>query len=484
MVNNGTMEPLKTHPITPSHRGADRAEAAFLIRIGQSHRLLEPAPLMVDLRAAGEVFLGRGEEERILDEGTTRRLLLADPCMSGRHARVFRLRVSGRDQYHLEDRGSTNGCQVNGRRVAKHPLRHGDILETGQTFWRLYQAPVRRCEQVLELAHQGGPVGPTSSVSLDLLQELLNVGRIAASEIPIILGGESGTGKEVMSNEVHRMSERQGPFVALNCAAIPEGLIESELFGHRKGAFTGAVADKQGVVEQAHGGTLLLDEIGDMPLPVQAKLLRLLQERSFVRLGETRERRVDIRFIAATHRDLRGMVAAETFRGDLYSRLNGYAMNLPPLRARVEDLGLLLAVFLGRCADAEVRMDQEVLRALLLYDWPFNIRELEKAVESSVALARGQEAITLADLPEPIQQVVDDPATDSGAGEAASPVAEGRRKPRPSPGDDQLRAALVEALQQHQGNVSAVARQMDTTRMQIHRWMKRLDLDAADYRGG
>ena len=289
--------------------------------------------------------------------------MVDDPCMSSRHARVFRLRVSGHVQYHLEDQGSTNGCVVNGRQVRSRELHHGDILETGQTFWKLYQGPVRRCEQVLELAHGGGPIGPTSSVALDYLQELFNVQRVAASEIPVIVSGESGTGKELISTEIHRRSGRSGPFVALNCAAIPEGLIESELFGHRKGAFTGAVADKQGVVEQAHGGTLLLDEIGDMPLSVQAKLLRLLQERSFVRLGQTAERFVDVRFIAATHRDLRQMVSADSFRGDLFSRLNGYAMALPPLRDRVEDLGLLLAVFLGRGPGSGIQLDQEVLRA-------------------------------------------------------------------------------------------------------------------------
>ncbi len=314
---------------------------------------------------------------------------------------------------------------------------------------------------------------------------MLRLEDIAPTRIPLILQGESGTGKEVMTSVIHGRSDRRGSFVALNCAAIPEGLIESELFGHRKGAFTGALSDKKGLVEEAQQGTLLLDEIGDMPLAAQAKVLRLLQEHTFTRVGETRPREADVRFVAATHRDLEAMVQDKTFRGDLFARLNGMTLRLPALRERKEDLGLLLSLFWERHAGEHVTMDHDVYRALVLYDWPFNIRELDKTVETAAALSRRSGKIQLSHLPDAIQQ-----AATAGPGAAAPDVPDEMPEPNSPPpriprniGDDQLRAILEQTLTAQQGNISAVARELGHTRKQIHRWMKRVGLDAEGFRG-
>jgi len=279
-----------------------------------------------------------------------------------------------------------------------------------------------------------------------------------------------------MAEEVHRRSGRSGRLVALNCAAVPEGLMESELFGHRKGAFSGAVADKAGLVEEADGGTLLLDEVGDMPLALQAKLLRVLQEGSFLRLGDPRVRQANVRFVAATHRDLPRMVKEGSFRGDLYARLNGLTLNLPPLRERREDLCILLsALLLRQGVDLErLTVSHEALRALLLHDWPFNVRELEQALAVAMAFARDGERLKLSHLPEEVQRALEHGDSDGEAVEARRPA---RRRGGPPSRDE-----LVRALEQHGGNVSAVARELETTRMQVHRWAKRHDIDLDSFR--
>jgi two-component system response regulator GlrR len=217
--------------------------------------------------------------------------------------------------------------------------------------------------------------------------------RIARSGSSVLLHGESGTGKEVIANEIHRLSAcSAGPFVAVNCAAIPAALFESELFGHRRGAFTGAERDRAGLIAQADGGTLFLDEIGELPLAVQAKLLRALQTREVRPLGGSAAIPVDIRVIGATHRDLAAMVAAGSFRQDLFYRLDVVRLALPPLRERREDVPLLAQHFLEkhRRPDSPVQgFEPEALAALAARDWPGNVRELEIAIERAVLLREG-----------------------------------------------------------------------------------------------
>jgi two-component system NtrC family response regulator len=229
------------------------------------------------------------------------------------------------------------------------------------------------------------------------------VRRVAASEATVLIRGESGTGKELIARAVHHASARAaGPLVCVNCAALPETLLESELFGHEKGAFTGAHAARQGRFEAAHGGSLFLDEIGDLPLHLQVKLLRVLQEREVERLGSSRPIPVDVRLLAATHGDLEAAVRAGTFRDDLYYRLDVVTVTVPPLRERRADIPPLLEHFLARFTRDNGKpirgLTQEARDALLRYDYPGNVRELENLVERAVVLTR-DDVIGLGDLP-------------------------------------------------------------------------------------
>ena len=230
---------------------------------------------------------------------------------------------------------------------------------------------------------------------------------VAPQDVTVLIRGESGAGKEVVAREIHeRSSRRDRPFVSLNCAAIPESLLESELFGHERGAFTGAVAAKPGRFEMASGGTIFLDEIGDMPLLLQSKLLRVLQERRFERVGGTRTIDVDIRILAATNKDLEQAVTERLFREDLFFRLNVIPLYLPPLRGRVEDIPLLTRHFVERYkAEYGKRLagiDEEVLKAMVSYHWPGNVRELENVLQRAVILASG-DVLRLCDLPDGVR---------------------------------------------------------------------------------
>ena len=237
--------------------------------------------------------------------------------------------------------------------------------------------------------------------SSEKMKEVLDLaGRVAASDASLLITGESGTGKELLAKGVHFNSRRaNGPFVAVNCAAIPEALIESELFGHVKGSFTGAVRDKEGKFELADGGTLFLDEIGDLRIDLQAKILRALQERAVDRVGGNKPVSVDVRVIAATNKDIERAVKEGAFREDLYYRLNVITLFIPPLRDRKEDIPVLAGHFLKKFnTGADVRMDASALSALTAYGWPGNVRELENVIERASVLKRGS-LITREELP-------------------------------------------------------------------------------------
>ena len=228
---------------------------------------------------------------------------------------------------------------------------------------------------------------------------------VARSSSTILVTGETGTGKEVVARAIHHNSPRRtNRFVALNCSAIPETLLEAELFGHARGAFTGAVGTRQGRFEQAHKGTLFLDEVGTMSVALQMKVLRALQEREFERVGDSQTIKVDVRVIAATNSDLSRMVADGTFREDLYYRLNVIPIELPPLRERRDDIPILVKHFLDKFApDSVIHVSQGAMRALMAYHWPGNVRQLENAVERAVALGAGRQEIEPADLPPELQ---------------------------------------------------------------------------------
>jgi DNA-binding NtrC family response regulator len=236
---------------------------------------------------------------------------------------------------------------------------------------------------------------------------------VAATNSTILISGETGSGKEVVARAIHQHSPRHlQRFVALNCSAIPEALLEAELFGHVRGAFTGAVGNRQGRLEQAHKGTLFLDEVGTMSTALQVKLLRVLQEREFERVGDSHTIKVDVRVVAATNSDLRRMVAEGTFREDLFYRLNVIPVHLPPLRERKEDIPLLVQHFLDKfratdgspaAARPPMTVSQEAMRRLMSYQWPGNVRQLENAMERAVACSAGRLQIDLLDLPPEIQ---------------------------------------------------------------------------------
>ena len=247
----------------------------------------------------------------------------------------------------------------------------------------------RESVEGLSAARIGGIVGESEALQAVLQQIEL----VADTDATVLITGESGTGKELVARAIHERSHRRkGPLVRVNCAALPESLFESELFGYVRGAFTGALNDRTGRFEAAEGGTLMLDEIGEVPLVMQPKLLRVLQEKEFERVGETRARKIDVRIVAATNRDLAADVAAGRFRGDLFYRLNVFPIENPPLRDRREDIPMLAEHFIQasarRLRRQPPRLTEAALRQLMTRDWPGNIRELENVIERAIILAR------------------------------------------------------------------------------------------------
>ena len=303
------------------------------------------------------------------------------------------------------------------------------------------------------------------------------VAMVAPTEATALILGESGTGKELVARSIHVNSARAGnPLVVVNCAAMTETLLESELFGHEKGAFTGADRRREGRFAQADGGTLFLDEIGEMPASMQAKLLRVIQEREVQPVGSDRVRKVDVRILAATHRDLAAEVAAGRFREDLYYRLNVVTVRIPPLRERTEDVPVLAQHFLARYAEKnrkEARGFTPLAMDLLVkYPWPGNVRELENAVERAVILMTGQH-VTEAELPRPVVQGWRDerPASTAAA-------------PEPEPGGngtasltDVEKQAIARALSSSGGNKSEAARTLGITRKTLHAKLKKYGLE-------
>jgi two-component system response regulator AtoC len=297
-----------------------------------------------------------------------------------------------------------------------------------------------------------------------------SVARIAASSATVVIQGESGVGKELLATSLHYHSPRaERAFVKINCGAIPEGLLESELFGHEKGAFTGAVARRTGRFEHAEGGTLFLDEIGDLPLPLQVKLLRVIQDRAFERVGGDKTLHVDVRLVAATNRDLEAMVAAGTFRSDLYYRLSVVNLSVPPLRRRPADIPLLASHFLRKFTTEHGReldgFDDHALAIMQRYAWPGNVRELANAVERAVVMSSGR-MIFAEDLPLPIVQ-------------AARPRPAGGAMPKTL--KELVRGfetgIIAQALARNMGNRSHTAAELGISRRALLYKLHEFDLD-------
>jgi DNA-binding NtrC family response regulator len=303
--------------------------------------------------------------------------------------------------------------------------------------------------------------------------------RAAASDLTVLITGESGTGKEVVARGVHAASARkERRFVAVNCGAIPDTLLEAELFGHMRGAFTGATADHRGLFEEADGGTLFLDEIGELPLAMQVKLTRVLQERAVRRVGGSDERRIDVRVITATNVDLKAAVAAGRFRDDLYYRINIFPIHLPPLRERREDIPMLAALFVERHAARQDGRPEgftpEALAALIEHDWPGNVRELENVVQRALAVAEGPR-IGVAALPEEVVAAAP-PRAPGGAGpQSYREVVELAR-------DRASREFLVALMKDVGGNVTQAAERAGMERESLHRLLKRHGLRSEDFK--
>ena len=461
-------------------READRG-VPYLFRVLECDRPTV-APSRHSLIDTDEVRIGRGAEpatER-LRAGDVRALEIRvpDPWMSKVHATLQRTS----DHWILRDHGSTNGTLINGEPAPTWVLSDGDLIELGRTLFIFRDLlAVAPGAADVEAEVRGGMETGFFSLLPTLQASFRNLEQIAASSTSVIVYGETGTGKELVARARHALSRRRGRFVAMNCGAVPDTLIETELFGYRKGAFSGAAEDRPGIVRSAHQGTLFLDEIVEMPLPAQVALLRVLQEREVVPVGDTRPVPVDLRVVAASQSRLEALVESGRFRADFYSRIAGFSFSLPRLTDRREDIGVLLSLLLRRVANgraAKVTFACEAARALFRHRWPLNVRELEKCLETALVLA-GDGPVELAHLPEEVCDGTPRPGMMPGSSRTPAPESP------PSllgPEDAKRKEQVIALLREHSGNVTAVARAMGKARVQIQRWIKRYQLDSKTFR--
>jgi DNA-binding NtrC family response regulator len=444
-----------------------------------------------------EIRLGRSlasHEERFhLDEKARLTIRISDRWLSTDHAVITR----DGDRYVFCDRDSKNGSQINGVAVKSHTLQDGDIISVGQSFL-VFRArcplPETEPRNFVISPDQVVPYG-LGTLNATLSRRFSDLGQISQGEQTVAILGEPGTGKELVARAVHDMSKRRGAFIPVNCGALPSDLAAGELFGHVKGAFTGAIADRPGLIRSADRGTLFLDELGELPLEQQVVLLRVLQDHHVTPIGGS-PHHVDFRLVVATNRDMNAALASRQFRDDLWSRVHVNEIHLPPLRDRREDLGLILGSMLlrlrGRDAPA-ITIHSDASYALLRHDWPGNIRELEHCMQTAMALCQG-DTINFANLPESIRTPPanrrPEPAAEDDTLEERAPV-----DPEPDADDDLIGdedpAGALDQLRQEQlhrlleregGNVSEVARIMGKRRSQIQRWIKRYGIDLKRYR--
>jgi transcriptional regulator with GAF, ATPase, and Fis domain len=397
----------------------------------------------------------------------------------------------------LTDLGSRNGTMVDGSFVTTSvELEHLHEIRIGDALFKFVASGADRCAayhidgRVLGERRAKLVTALVGGYQMDMIAADLE--RIAPTQLSCVLMGETGTGKEVAARELHRVSGRRGSMQAINCAAIPHNLLESELFGYRRGAFSGADRDKPGLIKLADGGTLFLDEIGDMPLEAQAKLLRVLQSREVFPLGATAPEHVDVRVICATHRDLHQYVKDQRFRGDLFARVSEHVVKLPALRERKEDVFQLARLFAAQYGRPQLAFSFSFVVALLHHDWPFNVRELESCIKRAAALTEG-DVIDVGQLPDAIVALMRDygsrvaPTSSmmeresrmppSGAMQL-SPAPPAVSSRRPPPSEPELRDLLT----RHKGNIAAVGRELGKERMQVHRWMKKYGISVEEYR--
>jgi DNA-binding NtrC family response regulator len=458
----------------------------------------EEVPPAFPFRKA-EIAIGRDESND---------LVLYDQAASRRHAVV---RYEG-GRWRIHDTASRNGVFVDGERVGGPvELTQGAEMRIGDTLFKFeglsVEAFVRhRIDGVVagESPEAASARRARPLVGGALIDRLLRrAERVAQGPISVLVTGESGTGKELLARHLHAASGRKGPFVAINCAAVPEPLFEAELFGVARGAYTSADRDRAGLFREADGGTLFLDEVGELPLGAQAKLLRAVEEGAVTPLGGTRLEHADVRILCATHQDLRAMEKQRKFRGDLLARLAKFELSPPPLRDRKEDLYLLCRHFLRAAGAADKRLSLPFLAALFDYDFPYNLRELSSILSTALVLCEG-DALLRRDLPERFQEALGDGGSPSDLrtnGQRAALVMGPAGGPAPAPpprphgdAEDAVRGPtrlpaqvptpeeLVDAMSRHRGNLAAVGRSFGKKVMTVRRWLARYELHPEDFR--
>jgi transcriptional regulator with PAS, ATPase and Fis domain len=432
--------------------GGTEGEGAVLILAGYSFGGLPPdQPRLTVL--TDEIEFGREPTPLISLRG------FEDPFMSRRHARIGRAPTGA---YLVRDLESTNGTWLDGVRIpngSQQKLRDGSVLMMGGqvfVFRRIKDEDLSALRE--DWSKPFAPV-PTLSPTMAVLNRKLR--RLATAAVDMLLTGETGVGKEVHAEAVHRASGRKGSFIAINCAAIPETLVESELFGYARGAHSTADRAKPGLLEQADGGTLFLDEVGEMSQIAQTKLLRFLQNREVLSLGATRPRSLDVRVVAATHSTVAEEGEEQGLRYDLLARLGPEPLRVPPLRDRAEDIGLLTHFL----AQQPVCFVPEAYLALFLHTWKGNVRELGKVLDVARALAHDARQVDLEHLPAQVAARVD----------TRSLTGRPRRK-RPT------REQLMTLLTHHSGDVARLARGIGRQRTLVWRWLREHRLRADDYR--
>ncbi|HEY4184680.1 MAG TPA: sigma 54-interacting transcriptional regulator [Polyangia bacterium] len=398
-------------------------------------------------QADAGISIGRDETCAIRLEGND---------ISRRHAVVERPRPDG--PLTLRDLGSRNGVRVNGNQVQVAAIDRDDVVRLGGWVGVVTTAVGGFTELAPGLLGGG-----------TLQEALAPLTRAAPSDLPIVLEGETGTGKEVVARTIHSWSDRGGPMVAVNCGALPEGLAEAELFGYRRGAFTGADRASVGFFRSAEGGTLLLDEVSDLPLGVQAKLLRVLEERAVQPLGETRPVPVDVRIIVAGQQPLMESVREGRFRADLLARVDGVTVRLPPLRRRREDVLPLFSSLLGKLGQGQVpAIESDLAERLCLHDWPFNVRELVFLVRRLLTLHARESTLRAEHLPERIGVV---------GGQAGESNRASRGPGAGASGEPVELPALLGALRTSGGNVARAAAILGITRQRAYRLMEGQSID-------
>ncbi|UJR85619.1 sigma 54-interacting transcriptional regulator [Sandaracinus amylolyticus] len=427
---------------------------------------LELPGLRLSVVSGSDVGKEAVAESGVLRVGAARDndLVLSDPSVSRRHFQV----TLRQHEVRVDDLGSTNGTFVQGVRVLSAILAPGSLVQVGNTAIRAI--PI---EQPVHIAlSEKTRFGALLGTSVEMRRVFALLERVSPSDATVLIQGETGTGKELVAEAIHAASPRADqPFVTFDCGSVAPSLVESELFGHVRGAFSGAVRDRLGVFEAAHGGTLFLDEIGELPLDLQPKLLRALESRQVQRVGENRWRAVDVRVVAATHRELAAEVNRGRFREDLYFRLAVVPVHLPPLRARGEDLPMLIAHFwqrLGRGAQPPA----ELVARLASRAWPGNVRELRNAVERA-ALLGGVESLG---APSPIAKASVPASSPFDPAILDLPLTEAQEKME----ELFTRAYLERALTKSGGSVSGAARAIGTNRRYVQRLMKRYGIKASD----